>query len=117
MFFRCKNKCVCTGLCQAKGLKECSVCHEIKRSICSKSSCMVNGRRPQMLTTATSTSVRKRILPDDKSSSESESSISDDSLEEEGDYYEESDKQKTEPSYYLVQIWKQIDPPTLEKIS
>ena len=49
LFFRCKNKCVCTGLCQAKGLKECSVCHKIKRSICNKSLCMVNGRRSQML--------------------------------------------------------------------
>ena len=59
---------------KAKGLKECNVCHEIKRSVCSKSSCMINSRRPQMLTTATSTSARKEILLNDISSSESESS-------------------------------------------
>ncbi|XP_066924340.1 uncharacterized protein [Clytia hemisphaerica] len=36
-FFRCKKNCVCSdGECEAKGLKQCPVCFEVKRSVCSK---------------------------------------------------------------------------------
>ena len=36
-----------------KGLKECNVCHEIKRSACNKASCVIDGKKPKMMTTAT----------------------------------------------------------------
>ena len=43
-------------LAKQKVLK-CTVCHEIKRSVCSKASCVSDGKKPKMLTTATKTSI------------------------------------------------------------
>ena len=31
LFFRCKTKCCCKGVCEAKGLKQCLVCLEVKK--------------------------------------------------------------------------------------
>ena len=31
LFYRCKINCVCNGACVAKKLKECPVCHKIKK--------------------------------------------------------------------------------------
>ena len=41
------------GIYIAKSLKECTVCHEIKKSACRKSSCCIVGIKPKMITTAT----------------------------------------------------------------
>ena len=39
-FFNCKNWCVCGSTpCKAKRYKECSVCHNVLASICSKAQC------------------------------------------------------------------------------
>ena len=35
-----------------------TVCHEMKRSVCSKASCVINGKKLKMLQTATTTSRR-----------------------------------------------------------
>ena len=38
--------------CLAVGLKECPSCHSILHSICSKASCKVNGKKPEMISPA-----------------------------------------------------------------
>ena len=52
-FFKCKDKCVClkpSGKCNATKLKECPVCHNILRSVCSKASCKSDdGKKPEMV--------------------------------------------------------------------
>ena len=55
LFYKSKEKCGC-GTCKPIGLKECIVCHKIKRSVCSKASCIIDGKKPKMLTTATTVS-------------------------------------------------------------
>jgi len=42
LFFKCKTKCICKGVCAAKGLQQCPVCNEIKKSVCSKAACQIN---------------------------------------------------------------------------
>ena len=61
LFYRCKTKCICKGVCAAKHLKECPNCHSIMRSICSKSACKINGRKPAMLQVAPSTITRTSV--------------------------------------------------------
>ena len=40
MFHQCKNGCTCNNTpCQAKGLQECSRCHNILLSVCSRTKC------------------------------------------------------------------------------
>ena len=54
LFHRCKAKCVCSGICTAKGPKEFSVCHEIKKSKCSKT-CCIDRIRPKTIIATTAT--------------------------------------------------------------
>ena len=49
-FFKCKIKCSCKGVCSAKRLKQFPICQEIKKSVCRKIACMVNGIKPTMIT-------------------------------------------------------------------
>ena len=44
IFYRCKIKCVCKGIYVASKLRECSVCHSILRSVCSKATCVIDNR-------------------------------------------------------------------------
>lgn len=37
-FFKCKSKCICEGVCEAK---ECPNCHSVMKSTCSKIKCQV----------------------------------------------------------------------------
>ena len=48
-FYRCKAKCACSGFHTAKGLKECTVCRQIKKTACSKDSCCIDGIKPKMI--------------------------------------------------------------------
>ena len=50
-FHRCKIQCSCDSQpCQAKGLRECSQCHNILRSVCSRAQCKKeDGSKPPML--------------------------------------------------------------------
>ena len=42
-------------------LRECTVCHEIKKSACSEASCYIDGIKPKGITTATVTSPRGKM--------------------------------------------------------
>ena len=47
------KKCICENeKCDAIKLKECSSCHDILRSGCSKSGCIKDGKKPIMITVA-----------------------------------------------------------------
>ena len=50
-FHRCKMQCTCdTQPCQAKGLRECSHCHNILKSVCSRTQCrQEDGSKPPMI--------------------------------------------------------------------
>ena len=70
LFGRWEAKCVCSGIFTAKGLRECIVCHEIKKSTCSKASCCIDRINPKMITTATTTSTRRKVKYEDESDSD-----------------------------------------------
>ena len=67
LFYKCKSKCVCKGVCNAKYLKQCPNCNTVMKSTCSKMACQVAGKKPTMIRPATSTvtSSRKLLLIDD----------------------------------------------------
>lgn len=45
-FYRCKEKCVCgESKCLSASLKECPQCHDILKSVCSKSACRKDGKK------------------------------------------------------------------------
>ena len=49
-FHKCKETCVShKSKCEASGLKECSSCHNVLRSICGKVGGRKNGKRPMMI--------------------------------------------------------------------
>lgn len=74
-FYKCKETCTChKSKCEASGLKECSSCHNILRSVCGKAACRKNGKRPLMISSAvgktnTCKSVNKECDTDDSASS------------------------------------------------
>ena len=49
-FIRCKDQCVCLQVpCMAAGLKRCTICHNVLKSNCTKSSCRgESGEKPKM---------------------------------------------------------------------
>ena len=61
LFYGCKAKCICSGICTVKGLEECIVCHEMKKSTCNKTSCCIDRIKPKMFTTVTATSTRRKV--------------------------------------------------------
>lgn len=127
LFYRCKIKCVCNGICAAKGLKECPVCHEIKKSVCSKASCRVDGMKPMMITPATATSTRRKKNYKDESDSDESHSFEEesDNSEEEDDDAEISEENESEckvndengngdASKKLLETWCCLSPPIKE---
>ena len=84
LFYRCKAKCICSGICTAKGLKECTICHEIKKSACNKA-CCIDEIKPKMIPTATATSTRRKV----KYKDELDNDESDNFEEEECNAFEE----------------------------
>ena len=76
--FRCKEKCIFSGpTCEVINLKECSMCHNVLKSRCTKSLCQgENGEKPAMLLPAAATaglsSWNKLKLHLDEESGESE---------------------------------------------
>ncbi|XP_066924016.1 uncharacterized protein [Clytia hemisphaerica] len=49
LFFKCITKSMCKGVCAAIGLKQCPVCSEVKKSVCGKAACHINGLKPVMI--------------------------------------------------------------------
>ena len=115
-FFRCKERCVCpSATCAVIKLKECSVCHNVLKSKCSKISCQgENGEKPTTLLTAAATvgsssqrKLRLRIYSiyeeSDESDAESEFLVESDldDSEENGDAgIEESESEKSDKEEY-----------------
>ena len=62
-FYRCKTSCVCEQVpCEAKGLQECSACHNILKSICSRVQCRdENGGKPSMIKPACYKPLRREL--------------------------------------------------------
>ena len=72
MYFRCKESCVCgSKICDAAQLKECSNCHDIMKSICSKNACKVDGSKPIIITPAAASNAKqafkKKMLEENES--------------------------------------------------
>ena len=67
LFQKCKAKCVCSGIWAAKGLKQCTVQHEMKKSTSSKASCCIDGLKPRMITTVTATLTRRKVKYEERS--------------------------------------------------
>ena len=43
LFFKCKTKCTCSAVCSSRGLKQCPVYNEVKKSVCGiKAACQIN---------------------------------------------------------------------------
>ena len=59
LFYRCKLQCSCVKECLAKSLKECSQCHSILKSVCSKMACRIDNKKPAMILPASASSSSK----------------------------------------------------------
>ena len=94
-FYQCKLKCVCKEeICRASGLKECSSCHDILKSVCTKAGCKQPGRqRPIMIVAAASSSHTRVKLVNRLDVVEEE-----DSMTEEDVMFDDSDNDLTEDS-------------------
>ena len=98
----------------ASGLKECMSCHNILRSVCTKTSCKQNGERPVMIMAAVASSSRVRLGNRfDESSDEEE--INDTESEEMSvsDECSEDDSQQTDIIQNMQQAF--ISPPNKEE--
>ena len=94
MFHQCKDGCVCNKTpCQARGLQECTNCHNVLRSVCSRTKCKgEDGSKPTMIKLAVPSGSRcKRLKFEVCADSESDGDSlpseeeSEDDAEEEGE--------------------------------
>ena len=80
-FFRCKLECVClrsSGKCDSASLKQCSVCHNILRSQCSKNQYKsADGMKPVMIHCASAQSMSTQVHESDGNSDEDSGDCSD----------------------------------------
>ena len=139
-FLRCKDECMCkTRTCHAINLKQCSICHDILKSMCTKIACKGNdGSKPKMIQPAAAgaskTKVKRRRLFREESFSCSSSEDDDEDNDDEDIESEDEDDEKDEPmevvptveerghqNYIatavvkkLHAVWKQLSPPTKE---
>ena len=74
VFLRCKNGCLCQETpCKAAAYKECSVCHSILKTQCSKAACKAAGRemiKPAVAVTSSIPSSRSRSQQDPDSTTD-----------------------------------------------
>lgn len=82
-FYKCKEACMChKSKCEASGLKECSSCHNVLRSICGKVGCGKNGKRPMMIYPSVGRKINARQSVNNENDSEDTKSSSDSSEDE-----------------------------------
>ena len=120
-FYLCKTKCFCgEAICKAIQMKECSVCHNVIKSACSKASCKVNGEKPEMILPAAATSSIKtrhknaaKATKKESEESSSEESDSDDN-ETEREEKENGDREAARAIQSLQDTWNFLKPPTAE---
>jgi hypothetical protein len=121
-FLRCKSQCVCGDInCLAIGLKQCPVCYDILKSVCSKSKCQNDGKKPVMLLpaaampTGPSKSKRLKLSVDDETLEESDFSSSHSESGSDSDC-EDSDINGPKSSITLLQkTWETLRPPVTEE--
>ena len=125
LFYKCKEKCICkTKRCAAASLKECPSCRNILKSICSKSLCRVDGKKPEMILPASTSSNPRRRLAMLANECESGSELEDDTYDtvsedesEENDSEDVTDDESDEvftAINKLKETWKSLSPPINE---
>ena len=82
-FHQCMETCMChKSKCEASGLKQCSSCHNVLRSICGKVGCRENGKRPVMIYPSVGRNINVRQSVKKENDSEDSKSSSDSSEDE-----------------------------------
>ena len=122
-FLRCKLKCVCQNeKCDAIGYKQCPVCLQVMKSVCSKFRCKIDGMKPTMILPVAMTAKEpRRLFPAEESDTDSEESeCSDDYSSEEEDALGKIDDDVNEdadlePEYKLKLTWESLSPPNKEE--
>ena len=123
-FLLCKEKCVCGEVtCNAIAMKECSVCHNILKSTCSKASCKVDGKRPAMILAAAAVApIAKRKVVQKYESETEESDLdfseADETDDDDGDSCNSSDgcdDGEVAATNLLKETWSFLKPPTAEE--
>uniref|UniRef100_A0A7M5XKL4 Uncharacterized protein n=1 Tax=Clytia hemisphaerica TaxID=252671 RepID=A0A7M5XKL4_9CNID len=117
-FLKCKDKCTCSEeKCLAIGLKQCPVCKNVLRSLCSKAACKVDGQKPVMILPAKASS-SKKTLDDSDESEEEDIDMSEESTLEDETYEDEEDKENNDPEEQAIvdmqKVWNTIKPPVKE---
>ena len=116
LFYNCKDKCRCTGKCPAKDLRQCTVCHEVKRSVCSKGSCSIDGKKPQMLAVAAQ---KKRTLKfsesDNSDECDEESTIESDCESDSLEEISSDEEIQNAATEKLQRTWSSLNPPVQER--
>ena len=123
IFLRCKVECVCfEKKCKAIGLKECPICKNVMKSVCSKASCKIDGVKPVMVLPKRAYSSKKLF---EESSNEEESCSDDDEEDEVEDDDEEEDNEDCFPEekndeelgrvQILRNVWSSLSPPLSEE--
>ena len=124
-FYKCKDQCECDeARCNAFGLKKCPSCHSILRSICSKTGCKVDGKKPVMILPAVAAKIAKplnfgsdeKMENDEESDSDVESDPdAEDSESNSGDALPiEVDPTKA-AELEMKSAWLSLSPPIAEK--
>ena len=123
-FLLCKLKCVCKNQkCDAVGYKQCPVCLQVMKSVCSKSRCKVDGMKPSMILPAaiTAKEPKKCLFPIEENDSDSEESDYSDDSSEDDDAIEDDDDDDTMeyedlgPKRMLKKTWESLSPPNKEE--
>ena len=98
-FLRCKDECMCkTRTCHAINLKQCSICHDILKSMCTKMACKGNyGSKPKMIQPAAAgaskTKVkRRRLFREESFSCSSSEDFDDEDIESEDEDDNDNDE-------------------------
>ena len=117
IFLRCKSSCVCHQVpCEAVLLKKCPSCRNVLKSVCSKSHCLVDGKKPDMVLPAAAMkkSIAKRLYSLVPSTSKD---VEDDEDDEEDDIYddESGDDIFSEPRDVVKEAWRSLSPPVSEE--
>lgn len=118
LFYRCKTKCVCKGICAAKHLRECPNCHSVMRSVCSKGACKINGKKPVMLQVASSTITRssvKRLATVLSEESDQEHDENSDNSDSDVSLPDVTDESNSLAISVLKKTWNSVSPPISEK--
>jgi hypothetical protein len=118
-FILCKVRCICREIkCKAIGWKECSICHNIMRSVCSKVGCRVDGRKPEMILPAASLTHRRPLF-DESDNWENEDFSSEESDNDMEIEDEELELEVEDPlalsKCRLIKTWNSINPPVKEE--